>query len=153
MRLKPYFKSEPSDPQPLQIQIARRVRFEEVDCMGIVWHGRYASFLEDARIGLGDKWGIGYADFIGHGYATPIVRMVIDYINPLHFNEDFTITAQLHFTKAARINMSYTLKRGEQLISTAATVQLILSHSGELMLAAPDFYYDFCTKWQQQSKT
>ena len=148
MRLKSYFKNELSDPKPLLAQTARRVRFEEVDGMGIVWHGRYASFLEDARIELGDKWGIGYTDFLRHGYAIPIVRLTIDYINPLRFNEDFTITARLHFSKAARINMSYTLERGEELIATAATVQLITSHSGELVLAAPDFYYYFCLQWQ-----
>ena len=58
--IKPYFPSSKEQPLPLRIQAKRRVRFEEVDSLGFVWHGRYPSFFEDARTALGDKYDIGY---------------------------------------------------------------------------------------------
>ena len=46
---KNYFPSVKGCPPPLGIRVERKVRFEETDPLGIVWHGRYASFFEDAR--------------------------------------------------------------------------------------------------------
>lgn len=64
--MKPYFPAREGDPPPLRAQIKRQVRFEEVDSLGIVWHGRYPSFVEDARDYLGEKYGISYVDFFDH---------------------------------------------------------------------------------------
>ena len=52
---KVYFKRNPQDPAPLVVGIDRRVRFEEVDALGMVWHGRYPSYFEDGRIAFGDR--------------------------------------------------------------------------------------------------
>ena len=82
----------------------RTIRFEEVDPLGIVWHGRYPSYFEDARVALGDRYGIGYADFHRERVAAPIKQMQTNYILPLRFGERCTITALLHWTEAARIN-------------------------------------------------
>jgi acyl-CoA thioester hydrolase len=117
--------------------------------MRVVWHGRYPSYLEDARVELGNSLGIGYEDFRTRGYAIPVVRMNIDYFNPLGFGEEFTIMAQMHYTRAARLNISYVLSRAATIIATACTVQLITDHQGGLCLAAPDFYYDFCAQWKK----
>lgn len=148
MRTKSYFKTDQNDPKPLLYQVKRKVRFEEVDSMQVVWHGRYPSYLEDARVELGNNFSIGYEDFKSRGYAIPIVRMNIEYLNPLHFAEEFTIEAKMHYTQAARLNISYTLLRDDTIIATAYTVQLIIDHQGGLCLAAPDFYYSFCKQWK-----
>ncbi len=42
---KPYFQPVPGGPPPLRMIVKRQVRFEEVDSMGIVWHGHYAGYL------------------------------------------------------------------------------------------------------------
>ena len=68
---KPYFPRRVGDPPPLRILVQRRVRFEEVDPLGIVWHGRYPGYFEDARVALGSRYGIGYEDFIRHGVPVP----------------------------------------------------------------------------------
>ena len=60
---KPYFPSVKGSPPPLRIRVERKVRFEETDPLGIVWHGRYASFFEDARTAAGEKYGFGYPGF------------------------------------------------------------------------------------------
>jgi len=52
-----YFPSTPDAPPPLVAQVNRKVRFEEVDTLGIVWHGRYPSYIEDGRTAFGEKFG------------------------------------------------------------------------------------------------
>lgn len=38
----------------------QRVRFDEVDSLGIVWHGHYVKYLEDGREAWGRKYGLTY---------------------------------------------------------------------------------------------
>ncbi|MEG6552156.1 acyl-CoA thioesterase [Desulfocurvibacter africanus] len=149
MSRKAYFRNEPGTPAPLRINVQRRVRFEEVDVMGIVWHGRYPSFCEDARVALGDRYGIGYLDFHGQGILTPIKQMHIDYQRPLRFKEEFSIEALLHWTEAARINYEFILRNAEGVVTTTGySVQLMLDKDLDLLIAPPPFYQDFCARWK-----
>ena len=51
-----YFPEKEGTPKPLETSVARRVRFEEVDPLTIVWHGRYPSYFEDGRAAFGEKY-------------------------------------------------------------------------------------------------
>ena len=43
-----------------EVQTEIRVRFSEVDSMGVVWHGNYLKYFEDGREAFGRKHGLGY---------------------------------------------------------------------------------------------
>ncbi len=146
---KPYFQPVPGSPPPLRMIVKRRVRFEEVDSMGIVWHGRYAGYFEDGRIALGHKYGISYSDFIRHGNPAPIRQMNIEYIEPLFFEDDIGIEAILHWSEAARVNFEYIIRKNGNNVCVGYTVQLMLDENLELLLAPPPFYLDFMEKWKK----
>jgi len=55
------------------------VRFSEVDSMGIVWHGSYAKYFEDAREEFGKKYNLGYLKIFGEGYYAPLVNLDFSY--------------------------------------------------------------------------
>jgi acyl-CoA thioester hydrolase len=138
-----------SYPAPLSCSVARLVRFEETDPLNIVWHGHYASYFEDARVGFGKLYGIGYTDFYNAGIVTPIKRIRIDYERPLHFDEECRITATLFWNEAARLNFEYEIvNAAAESVARGYTVQLFLKLSGELLYAKPNFYEAFCQKWQ-----
>ena len=146
----PYFKTSPGDPTPLTFTVERTVRFEEVDPLGIVWHGRYPSYFEDARVALGDRYGIGYLDFHRENLVTPIKQMHVDYALPLRFGETCRITALLYWTRAARMNLGFEIRnRAGEITTTGYSVQLFLDGKGSLLMAPPDFYLDFCERWEQ----
>jgi acyl-CoA thioester hydrolase len=146
---KPYFPLKKGDPPPLRIQVERRVRFEETDQLGIVWHGRYASYFEDARSAAGERYGVGYMDFYKNGIIAPIRIMHTDFHHPLRFNEFFTIEGIFHWTEAARINIEYVIKNsGGHLCTTGYTVQVLLDKNDNLLLIPPPFYRDFREKWR-----
>jgi acyl-CoA thioester hydrolase len=50
---KSYFPIVKDAPAPLCLTVKRRVRFEEVDSMGIVWHGCYPSYFEETCFSRG----------------------------------------------------------------------------------------------------
>jgi acyl-CoA thioester hydrolase len=148
--MKPYFPLKKYDPPPLHITVKRRVRFEEADPLGIVWHGRYSSYFEDARGAMGEKYGIGYLDFYRNSVVAPIRILHIDYHLPLRFYEDFTIEGILHWSEAARINFEYIIRNSEGGISTTGyTVQVMLDKDDNLLLVPPPFYREFCERWKE----
>ena len=147
--LKPYFSKRKDQPEALQVCVERTVRFEEVDALGIVWHGRYASYCEDARIALGQKYGIGYMDFYAHGVVAPIKKMHFDYHRPLRFQETITIEGILHWSEAARMNFEFIIRNcNGDLATTGFTVQMMLDSNENILVIPPPFYVEFCNKWK-----
>ena len=55
------------------------VRFAECDPYGVVWHGHYALYLEQAREALTGKFGFTAARALAMGYSVPITRMELKY--------------------------------------------------------------------------
>lgn len=143
---KPYFSTAPGDPAPLRQTVQRRVRFEEVDPLGIVWHGRYPSYLEDARVAVCETFGIGYMDLYAAGVLAPIKKMHLDYHRPLRFGQVCSIEGALHFTEAARINYSCSIRdEAERLCTTGYTVQLMLDADEVLQMVPPRSIWNFCS--------
>jgi len=146
---KPYFKKNKGDPAPLKGVVKTQVRFEEVDSLGIVWHGRFASYFEDARVALGEQYGIGYMDFYSNGILAPIKTMHVDYISPLRFRDEITIEGILHYSDASRINSEYIIRDSEgKIAATGYSVQMMLNEKFELLLIQPEYYRQFCDKWK-----
>lgn len=118
--------------------------------MGIVWHGRYASYFEDGRVAVGHRYGISYSDFIREGIPVPVRQMQIDYHHPLRFEDEFEIETLVHWSDAARVNMEYILRNGEdRLVCTGCTVQLMLDRNLEVLLTPPPFFAAFLARWKR----
>lgn len=147
---KPYFPAREGDPPPLRAEVRRRVRFEEVDSIGIVWHGRYAGYFEDARDALGERYGIGYMDFYEHGILVPIKQLHADFHRPLRLKEEVTVEATLHYSEAARINHAFVIRDRQGAVATTGyTVQMMLDRDRNLCMIPPPFYEAFLERWRE----
>ena len=157
MRRYPYFAPEPLPcgrlVEPLKVTVERVSRFEEVDALGMVWHGRYASYFEDARVVLGERYGFAYGTLYEAGLVTPVRRMHVDYLAPLSFRQCCRVTATLHWTGAARINIAYCIHDMEGLcLTTGYTVQLFVrtgaTGGSGACVTLPEIYAAFCEQWK-----
>ena len=155
--LKPRYFKQPRSlpngeaaPEPLSFTVSRTSRFNEVDSLGIVWHGHYAGYFEDARVAFGEHYGLGYRAMYDAGFLAPIKQLGVDYDAPLVFGQQCVITAVLFWNEAARLDFEYSIKdlEGREL-TRGYTVQLFLNASGELLFAKPDFYESFCLRWKE----
>lgn len=137
---------------PLVATTQRRVRFEEIDVLGMVWHGRYASYFEDGRIAFGDTFGLTYQAFMEHKTVAPVVQMHLDYKLPLRFDDIITIETSLFWSDSVRLNFSYAIstKKGD-IAASGYTVQLLTEPDGAIMLVAPDWLEAFKEKWREGS--
>jgi acyl-CoA thioester hydrolase len=146
-----YFRRQESDPAPLTAKTQRRVRFEEVDMLGMVWHGRYPSFFEDGRIAFGDTYGLTYFTYVENKVIAPVVQMHLDYKLPLRFDDVITIETSLHWAETARLNFIYTIYNADERIAAAGyTVQLFTDLNGTMQLMTPDWLLEFRHKWRSE---
>jgi len=127
-------------------RITTRVRFDEVDALGIVWHGNYVKYLEDGREAWGRKYGIPYMTiYREHGYSVPLVKLNLDYKRPLRYEEHCVIETRFVNCEAAKIQLEYTIyNEAGEVVLTAESTQVFLNKDGELQLIMPEFFQ----KWK-----
>ena len=146
MRQRPIQRPHP----PLVCRRQRRVRFHEVDQLSYMWHGHYASWLEDGREALGQRYNVTYLDFYRNGVVTPIKSMTLDYCHPLRYDTTYTIETSLLWNDAAVIEFTYRILDAEEnCMTTARTLQLMIDLNGVLLLDAPSFYKTFMQRWAE----
>ena len=68
-----------------------RVRYVEIDQMGIAYHGVYAQYLEVGRVELLRSMGYSYKKVEEEGILMAIVHLSIDYLRPIVYDELLTI--------------------------------------------------------------
>jgi acyl-CoA thioester hydrolase len=151
MKHHAYFKTAEGDPPPLTFSIPRRVRFDELDPLSIVWHGRYASWFEEARVALGDHYGVGYLDFFNRGITIPLKKFHADFHRPLTMNRDYRVEARLHWNEAARLDYEFTIRAADgELMSSGYSVHLMIDRAQGVLVSKPEFFEEFCRRWRRE---
>jgi acyl-CoA thioester hydrolase len=151
MRVKnqEYFKKIPQAPDPISFRIKRRVSFNEVDVMGIVWYGRYAIYFEEAQRELNRCCGLSYQDYFSAGLRAPIVAFHIDYQQPLYLDEEFTIKASFVWCEGAKINIEYEIIKENGSIATRGyTIQVLIeSEVKQACIVTPELIERLRKRW------
>jgi len=146
---KSYFKTEADAPAPITVSVKSRVRFSDVDPMGVAWHGRYPLYFEEGFAALGRLCGLSYTDFFHAKLMAPIVELHIDYFESLYLDEEFTIQASLVWHEGARINIEYRLiKANGALACSGYTVELLVERNGEPCMASPPLLNECRRRWK-----
>ena len=131
-----------------------RVRFQEVDCLNVVWHGHYVTYLEEGRNAFGREFELGYQDVQREGYIVPLVHVSLDYLAPARMGDVLTVTTRLHPDEAARVGFSYLIADSEgKTLATGRTVQAFTDLSGTLVLTRPRFFTEFWERWEARIET
>jgi acyl-CoA thioester hydrolase len=123
----------------LYADVELEVRFHDVDMVGVVWHGHYLRYFENARWALMNQLGYGLERMLESGYGWPIVELHTRYLNTARFGEQLRVRASL-IEWEARLALNYLVSRpcdGAR-IARARSVQVAVDmRSGELQFASP----------------
>jgi acyl-CoA thioester hydrolase len=124
---------------PLQgLVVEIPVRFAECDSYGVVWHGHYALYLEQAREALTAQYGFTASRALELGYRVPITRMEIRYRQPILADSTVRVTARLRPPEVARLVLDYEVRdKAGRLLASAETEQVVLNAGGELLVTLP----------------
>ena len=115
------------------------VRFHDVDMVGVVWHGHYLRYFENARWALMDRIGYGFERMVQSGFAWPIVDLQTKFVSPARFGDRLRVRASL-VEWEARLVLNYLVTRDGDgtRVARARTVQVAVdAGSGELQFATP----------------
>ena len=124
-----------------------RVRFNETDPLGIVWHGYYITYFEDGREAFGRKHGISYLDVHASGYTTPIVKSECEHKLPLRYGDVARIETTIVDTPAAKMIFRYKIfDSNNNIACIGETTQVFLNSNGEMVLNYPAFFEDWKRK-------
>lgn len=147
---KVFFEREPGAPAPLRMTVKRRVRFNEVDPMGIVWFGRYPRFLEEGAAELGRCCGLSYQNYIAAGLMAPVASCHVDYLVPLYLDELFTIQASLIWNEGARLNTEYELIKDDGTVAARAyTIQVFIGAADrQVCMVSPPMLEHCRARWK-----
>tara|TARA_R110002072_G_scaffold302060_2_gene483594 strand:- start:16451 stop:16879 length:429 start_codon:yes stop_codon:yes gene_type:complete len=134
------------------IEIA--VRFSETDAMGVVWHGNYLKFFEDAREKFGNDYGLQYLDVFEQGFYTPIVKSDINHKASVYYGQKVLVKATLEYHQASKIVFTYVVTNLEtnQIAATGSTTQVFLGVNDNLLaLIKPPFIIEWEEKqnWKE----
>ncbi|MDB5776038.1 MAG: 4-hydroxybenzoyl-CoA thioesterase [Herbaspirillum sp.] len=126
-------------PPGWRAEIALQVQFFDLDPMEIVWHGRYAQYLETARCALFEQLDYNYPQMKASGYAWPIIDLHLRYIAPAKFMQRLTVRATI-VEWQNRLKIDYLISDADsgRRLTRASSVQVAVDlASGEMCFASP----------------
>lgn len=129
----------------LQVEKEVDVRFSEVDSMGIVWHGNYALYFEDARELFGSTYQLEYLHMYEMGFYAPLVELKFNYKKALRYPCRIKVKCTYRNTDSAKIVFDYEIRdaQTDELVVTGHTVQVFLDRNYNLIWQVPDFYNEW----------
>lgn len=116
-----------------------RVRFNEVDSWGMVWHGHYIAWFEVGRMALLGKFQLLPQDFSRMGYLAPVVDLKCVYKEPARLDEEILIrTTIVKPTKAALTFLFQILRKSDRkLLASGEETQVLLTLDGKMLYYLP----------------
>lgn len=100
-----------------------RPRYEETDQMGVIYHGNYITWFEQARSGFFRALGYPYKRLEDEGFWIPVIEVGCKYIAPAKYDEEVYVKTSIREFKGVRISLNYEVynKADDQLLVTGFT--------------------------------
>lgn len=80
------------------------------DYGGVVWHGNYLSWMEEARIEYLRSIGLEYSDLINSGCELPVVELALKYHQPVRMGMSVVVKTRMNEIKGVRIHWDYRIE-------------------------------------------
>ncbi len=107
-----------------------RVRYAEVDRMGVVYHGHYLVYFEDGRTELLRSLGATYRAIEEAGTLLMVVEAGLRFHKPAHYDDDLRVLTHLASVRGVRLRFEYEVRRGDDHLASGHTVLACADASG-----------------------
>ena len=126
----------------LSAEITLLTSFQDADPLGIIYHGNYFRYFEEARRTLMDQIGYGYLEMKASGFMFPLSETRVKFIQPIRFQHRIRVVADLEEWEN-RILVRYAIydaETGRHLTQAHTTQVAVRMDTGELCLVTPDAF-------------
>ena len=117
-----------------------RAQPHHTDYGGIVWHGTYLTWMEEARVEALPSRGINFEDLVAIGCNLPVVELSIRYLQPVRMGMEAIVKTRMNEMEGVRIHFDYQIEsiEGEVLFLTGrVTLVAVNLESGKVMRRLP----------------
>lgn len=126
------------------------IPFHDLDPLGVLWHGNYVAYMEEAREVFLEKYALRYMQMEVGGYIEPVTHVDIRYKGSFLYGDTVLIEITYLPSKRARIDFEYKFyrKSDHQLMTEASTSHHFLkADTKEVAFSRPDFYKEWQERW------
>ena len=119
------------------------------DYAGIVWHGSYVAWMEEARVEYLRSVGVEFADLVAMGCDLPVVELSLRYHRPVRLGASAIVKTRLSESTGVRLDWEYRIEslNGEELFITGkVTLVGIDREKGKIMRQLPPSVKDALVK-------
>ncbi|HBE33218.1 MAG TPA: acyl-CoA thioesterase, partial [Cyanobacteria bacterium UBA11368] len=117
-----------------------RAQPHHTDYAGVVWHGSYIAWMEEARVECLRSIGIEFADLVALGCDLPVVELSVRYHRALRLGMTAVVRARMLEINGVRLNWDYQIQSldGQELYVTAqVTLVAVDMEKGKIMRQLP----------------
>jgi acyl-CoA thioester hydrolase len=107
-----------------------RVRYGEVDRMGVVYHAHYLVYFEQGRTEYLRSLGGTYRRLEDDGTLLVVVETGVRHIRPATYDDLLTVTTRLTELRGVRMRFEYDVRRGEDVLAQGYTVLAATDRTG-----------------------
>ncbi|KHD26217.1 4-hydroxybenzoyl-CoA thioesterase [Vibrio caribbeanicus] len=138
----------------LEAEVTLITSFQDADPMGVIYHGNFFRFFEEARRVLMDKIDYGYLKMNESGYMWPIIDTRVKYVKAIPFNHQIRVHAKLtEWENRLRVDYVIYDAQTNQRMCKAHTTQVAVSiKEQEMCFASPKVFIDKVNQWHQHGK-
>ena len=124
-----------------------RVQYEDTDFSGFVYHANFLKYCERARSDFTRQQGIDQnAYFTGPDRLAFVVRkMDCNFLRPARFGDDLIVETEFKEIAGARFEAFQQVKRGDEILFTAAVTAALIDANGRPRRCPPDMLRAFTT--------
>ena len=118
-------------------EIEIEVRYYETDGQGVVHHANYMQYFELARVKMLQSLGHDYADLERDGIFLVVHSISCRYLRPALFGDTLRIVTTVTRATSARIDHTYEVFRGEELLVDGNSTIACIDRDGNLRRIPP----------------
>ncbi len=107
-----------------------RIYYEDTDFSGNVYHAAYLKFMERARTEFLRERGVHHSRLLTSGLVFAVRSLEISYERPAHIDDVLEVVSELEAVKGARLILSQTIRRNEEIITRGRVTVAVISTQG-----------------------
>lgn len=126
-----------------------RAQPHHTDYSGVVWHGSYIEWMEEARVECLRSIGIEFADLVALGCDLPVVELAIRYHQAVRMGMAAIVRTRMAEMSGVRINWDYQIQSpdGQEIFLTArVTLVAVDREKGKILRQLPPAVKDALVK-------
>lgn len=122
-----------------------RVQPHHTDYTGVVWHGSYIAWMEEARVECLHSIGIAFVDLVALGCDLPVIEMSLRYHRAIHLGMAAVVKTRMTEVSGVRIIWDYMIEcphKQELYVTAKVTLVAVDRAKGKIMRQLPPDFKD-----------